>query len=77
MTASRVGTVLDNVRTHVREHRSGMVADFMFAVVWVAVVSVLFDVLQGPTWAYHLSLAGGVVAYFGFFASLEVAKETS
>ncbi|WP_137286378.1 hypothetical protein [Halorussus salinisoli] len=68
-------TVRERVRNHVREHRSGMVADFMFAVVWVAVVTVLFDVLQGPTWAYHLSLAGGVVAYYGFFGSLEEARK--
>ena len=70
-----LAAIPDRVRTHVREHRSGMVADFVFAVVWVAVVSVLFDVLQGPRWAYHLSLACGVVAYFGFFASLKAARE--
>jgi hypothetical protein len=69
--------ISDRVRNHVREHRSGMVADLIFAVVWVAVVSVLFDVLQGPRWAYHLSLACGVVAYFGFFASLELAKKSA
>lgn len=63
------------VRDHVREHRSGMAVDLAFAVVWVAAVTALFDLLQGPTWAYHLSLAGGVVAYFGFFASLEAARE--
>ncbi|WP_227378888.1 hypothetical protein [Haladaptatus halobius] len=68
-----VGTLLD----HVREHRSGMVVDLAFAVAWVAVVSALFDLLQGPTWAYHLSLFAGVVAYFGFFASLEVARDSS
>jgi len=66
--------VPDQVREHVREHRSGMVVDLAFAVVWVGVVTALFDLLQGPTWAYHLSLAGGVVAYFGFFASLTAAR---
>ncbi len=54
-----------------------MVVDLAFAVAWVAVVSALFDLLQGPTWAYHLSLFAGVVAYFGFFASLEVARDSS
>lgn len=77
MTGNRIETVRENVRNHVREHRSAMVADLMFAVVWVAAVSALFDLLQGPRWAYHLALACGVVAYFGFFASLEVAKETA
>lgn len=72
-----LAAISDRVRNHVREHRSGMVADLIFAVVWVAVVSVLFDVLQGPRWAYHLSLACGVVAYFGFFASLELAKKSA
>ncbi|SHL35976.1 MULTISPECIES: hypothetical protein [Haladaptatus] len=68
---SLTGTVLD----HVREHRSGMVVDLAFAVIWVAVVSALFDALPAPTWAYHLSLFAGVVAYFGFFASLESARD--
>ncbi|GKZ15353.1 hypothetical protein [Haladaptatus sp. T7] len=68
---SLTGTVLD----HVREHRSGMVVDLAFAVIWVAVVSALFDVLSAPTWAYHVSLFAGVVAYFGFFASLESARD--
>ncbi len=54
-----------------------MVVDLAFAVVWVAAVSALFDLLRGPTWAYHLSLFAGVVAYFGFFASLEVARDSS
>lgn len=70
-----LAAIPDRIRDHVREHRDGMVADFAFAVVWVAVVSMLFDVLQGPQWAYHLSMAGGVVAYFGFFASLEAVRE--
>ncbi|WP_135826861.1 hypothetical protein [Halorussus ruber] len=70
-----LAAISDRVRNHVREHRDGMVADFVFAVVWVAVVSMLFDVLPAPRWAYHLSLAGGVVAYYGFFASLEVARD--
>ncbi|WP_433634666.1 hypothetical protein [Halomicrococcus sp. NG-SE-24] len=67
--------LVGTLRDHVREHRSGMVVDLAFAVTWVTVVSALFDLLQGPAWAYHLSLAAGVVAYFGFFASLEVARD--
>ena len=59
---------------YVRENAYGMALDLAFAVIWVAVVTVLFNVLQGPQWAYHLSLFGGVVAYYGFFASLEGAK---
>lgn len=63
-----------NITTKIRDHWSGMVVDLAFAVVWVAVVSALFDLLGAPTWAYHLSLFGGVIAYFGFFASLESAR---
>jgi hypothetical protein len=70
-----LATIPDRVRNHVREHRDGMMVDLMFAVVWVAVVTVLFDVLAGPRWAYHLALAGGVVAYYGFFGSLEAARK--
>jgi len=43
--------------------------------VTVAVVSVLFDVLDGLQWAFYLCLGAGVVAYFGFFASVEAARE--
>lgn len=65
----------ERVREHVRTHRSGMLTDLAFAVGWVTVVSILFDLLDGPQWAYYLCLAGGVVAYFVFFASLEAARE--
>ncbi len=54
-----------------------MVVDLAFAVIWVAVVTALFDQLPAPRWAYHLSLFAGVVAYFGFFASLETAKDST
>ncbi|WP_257299110.1 hypothetical protein [Haloarchaeobius sp. FL176] len=60
---------------HVREHRSGMALDLAFAVVWVAVVTALFRGLGSPQWAYHLALAGGVVAYYGFFGSLAGVRE--
>ena len=66
--------VIAAIRDHVGEHRSGMAVDLAFAVVWVAVVSALFEFLGAPTWATHLALFGGVVAYFGFFASLESVR---
>jgi hypothetical protein len=61
------------VRDHVVENRDTVLVDLAFAVVWVAVVTLLFDVVQGPRWAFHLTLAGGVPAHFGFFASLDAA----
>lgn len=59
----------------IREHHRSMVADLAFAVAWVTMVSVFFDVVDGPRWAYYLFMFAGVVAYFGFFWSLERARE--
>jgi hypothetical protein len=63
------------VKHHISEHRSGMLLDLLFASSWVTMVSVLFDVLDGPQWAYYLCMLAGVVAYYGFFASLAVARD--
>lgn len=68
-------SLAETIRNHVREHRSGMLTDLLFALVWVTGVTVLFDVIRGPQWAYYLCLAAGVVAYYGFFASLDAARE--
>ncbi|MBX0304785.1 hypothetical protein [Haloarcula salinisoli] len=68
--------LLETVGEHVDEHRGGMVVDFVFALAWVTVVTVVFDLLPGgPEWLYYLTLLGGVVAYFGFFWSLEAVRE--
>jgi hypothetical protein len=68
-------SVADAILAHVRDHRRGMVVDLVFALIWVTVVTVLFDALSGPRSIYYLTLLGGVVAYYGFFWSLEVARE--
>lgn len=70
-------TGIDKIRDYVRENRSGMVVDLVFAVVWVTMVSVIFDVVQGPRWAYYLFMFAGVIAYFGFFSSLDAVREQS
>lgn len=70
----RATGITARVRDHVREHRSDMVVDLAFAVGWVTVVTALFEFLQGPQWAYHLCLFAGVVAYFGFFGSMEAVQ---
>ena len=57
-----------------REERWGLLADLAFAVIWVTVVDVLFRVLEGPDWAYYMFMLAGIVAYFGFFASLKLAR---
>ncbi|MFB6222865.1 MAG: hypothetical protein ABEH86_04220 [Haloarcula sp.] len=67
-------SVIETIREHVRDHKRGMIVDLVFAVAWVTVVTAVFDVLAGPQWAYYMTLAGGVVAYYGFFWSLEMAR---
>lgn len=69
--------IVATVRNHVQNHRDGMVVDLAFALCWVTAVTILFDLLQGPEWAYQLCLLSGVIAYFGFFASLSAAKQGS
>lgn len=69
--------ITDRVVEHVRENRTGMVHDLLFAVAWVALVSFLFDFvfLSAPTWAYYMFMLAGIPAYFAFFISLEMARE--
>lgn len=68
---------LDELREQVRDHRTGMVHDLVFAVVWVTLVSVLFEYVfvEAPQWAFYLCLLAGIPAYFGFIASRELAKQ--
>jgi len=49
----------------------------MFAVIWVAIVSFLFDFLftEAPIYAFYLCLLAGIPAYFGFIISLQLAKQ--
>ncbi|ELZ80511.1 MULTISPECIES: hypothetical protein [Haloferax] len=67
-------SLVQTIRDHVATHRSEMVTDLLFALAWVTVVSLLFDVVDGPQWAFYLCLAAGVVAHYGFFASVEAAR---
>ncbi len=55
-----------------------MLYDFVFAVAWVAFVSFLFDVVftSAPTWAFYMFMLAGIPAYFGFFWSFELAKQS-
>ncbi|WP_121742317.1 hypothetical protein [Natronorubrum halophilum] len=67
----------DRLREHVTDNGTGMLHDLLFAVVWVALVSFLFDFVfaSAPTWVFYMFLAAGIPAYFGFFFSLELAKQ--
>ncbi|MBX0296386.1 hypothetical protein [Haloarcula nitratireducens] len=68
-------SLLERVGEHVRENRSGMFVDLVFAMAWVTLVSVVFAVLPpAPQWAYYLAMASGIVAYYGFFWSLEALR---
>lgn len=66
----------DRIREHVRENRTGMIHDLMFAVVWVTIVSFLFEFVftSAPGWAFYMFMLAGIPAYFGFFLSLELAR---
>ncbi len=66
---------MSSVADRIRENAGGMFADLVFAVVWVAVVTAVHGVLQGPGWAYYMLLLAGVPAYFVFHASLSAATE--
>ncbi|WP_247009358.1 hypothetical protein [Halorientalis litorea] len=68
-------SLVETIREHVRENGSGMVSDLLFALVWVTIVEVFFTFVDGPQWAYYTFMLAGVVAYFGFFWSLDVARE--
>ena len=50
-------TIADRVRSHLSENRTGMFHDLVFAVTWVALVSLLFDFVfvDAPAWAYTCS----------------------
>jgi hypothetical protein len=70
-------SVADRVRSHTRDHRTGMLYDLVFALAWVTLVSLLFDhvFVTAPEWAYYLFMLAGIPAYFGFVASVAMAKE--
>lgn len=70
-------SVIDRLREHATNNSRGMLYDLMFAVVWVAIVSFLFDFVfvTAPTWVYVLFMLAGIPAYFGFFFSLELAQQ--
>ncbi|ELY44480.1 hypothetical protein [Natronorubrum sulfidifaciens] len=57
-----------------REDKWGVIVDLVFAIVWVTMVDLIFQVIDGPTWAYYMLMLAGIVAYFGLFWNLELAK---
>lgn len=57
-----------------REERWGILVDLLFAIAWVTLVDVLFQVVQGPTWAYYMMMLTGVVVYFALFWNFELAE---
>ena len=68
-------STLHRLGVYVVENRRGMVGDLVFALVWVTMVNALFRLVDGPDWAYYLLMVAGVVAYFGFVFSVELAAE--
>jgi hypothetical protein len=68
----------DRLREHVRENKSGMMNDLIFAVVWVGFISILFDFVfvDAPYWVFVMFMLAGIPAYLGFFWSWELLEET-
>jgi len=66
---------LERLGKYVAENRHGMVGDLVFALAWVTLVNAFFRLVDGPTWAYYLLMASGVIAYFGFVFSAQAALE--
>lgn len=71
-------SLAERLKRHVTENKSGMLYDFMFAVVWVGLVVFLFDFVfvDAPTWVFYMFMLAGIPAYFGFFWSLELLDDT-
>lgn len=65
----------DTIRDHVVEHKDGMLFDLVFAIAWVLVATFAYRLLGAPKWVHYLLLASGVLAYFGFVWSLELAEQ--
>lgn len=56
-----------------RNERWGILTDLAFAVVWVTLVEVLFQFVDGPTWGYYLCMVSGIVAYYALITSASIA----
>lgn len=71
-------SLANRLRSQIRENRTGMVGDLVFAVVWVTLASLLYDFAfpTAPQWVLYMFMLAGIPAYFGFFISLAVAKES-
>ncbi|WP_280585566.1 hypothetical protein [Halorubrum sp. Boch-26] len=69
--------LVDRLRSHVSENRGGMFQDLVFAIAWVTLVSLLYDFAfaSAPQWVLYMFMLAGIPAYFGFFISLELAKQ--
>jgi len=55
-----------------------MVGDLAFAVAWVTLASLLYDFVfpSAPRWVLYMFMLAGIPAYFGFFISVEMAKQS-
>ena len=72
-------SVADRARRIVSENGTGMLQDLLFAFAWVGLASLLYDFAfpTAPRWVLYMFMLAGIPAYFGFFVSLEIAKENS
>ena len=72
-------SVADRARDVLSENGTGMLQDLLFAFAWVGLASLLYDFgfPTAPRWVLYMFMLAGIPAYFGFFISLEMARERS
>jgi len=72
-------SVADRARTVLSENGTGMLQDLLFAFAWVGLASLLYEFAfpAAPQWVLYMFMLAGIPAYFGFFISLDVARERS
>lgn len=66
---------LDRIAEYFGENRWEVLTDLAFAIAWVTIVSILFDLVDGPQWAYYLFMFAGVLAYYLLYGMSEAAIE--
>jgi len=64
---------LDRIVDYFGENRWEVLTDLAFAIAWVTIVSILFDLVDGPQWAYYLFMFSGVLAYYLLYGMSEAA----
>lgn len=66
---------LERLAESIGEERWELLTDLVFAIVWVTLVTALFDVLDGPQWAYYGFMLLGIPVYYVMFTTTEAMAD--